>query len=222
MAATDARPAPSGDLDHAERCLIYRWLAGVFAREPTAEALAQYRTDEGRVLLASLARHAALAPLAGAIERRVEGDEALDGIALDLAGAYAQLFHGVAGRRSVPPYESAYTSDRGLLFQEPTQAAEAVLAELDVGVDSGFREPADHIAVLLAIMAEMSARAVAEQAEEPAWTDRQRAFLGTRLAPWTAAFRDDCATADRTGFYAAAAESVAGFVQSDLTALAAT
>lgn len=200
-----------------ERGCIYQWFAGLFARELSAEALRSYRDDAGQVLLGRLGSHSLLAPLAGTIGGLIADPKAIEAKAMDLAGAFAWLFLGVGGRRSAPPYESYYTSKRGLLFQEASARTAVVLAELDLHVDTAFPEPPDHIAVQLSVMAALVQRG--SQAADAAQRQRCRAaqttFLENRLLPWVGAFRDDCKAADRSRFYATAAACLADFLVAD-------
>ncbi len=211
-AAEDHAPGePADQLSDAERAFIYRWFAALFAREPSVEMLSVYRSDEGRTLLDELGRREALAPIVEQIRDQIAPSEDLAAKAMDLAGAFSRLFLGVAGRRSAPPYESAYVSDTGRLFQEPTARAAELLQDLDLRVPEGFPEPPDHLAVLLSIMAELADRSEA-QGES---ISRQQSFLDERLMTWVGDFRDDCVKADRSGFYAAAAESLVAFLSED-------
>ncbi len=206
--------APSGPedlLSDAERAFIYRWFAALFAREPSVEMLSAYRSDEGRALLNELGRWDTLAPVVVQIRRQTAPSEDLATRAMDLAGAFSRLFLGVAGRRSAPPYESAYVSDTGRLFQEPSARAAEFLQDLDLKVPDGFPEPPDHLAVQLSIMAELADRS--EATDES--ISRQQWFLDQSLMSWVGDFRDDCVKADRSGFYAAAAESLAAFLHED-------
>ena len=213
-----ARGGPAeAQLSDDERAFVYRWLAGVFARELPVYALAAYRTEEGAALLHQLESLPGLAVLARELSTRTAGEGPLDPVASELAGAFARLFLSAGGRRSAPPYESAYTSERGLLFQEAVDRMGESLADLTLSLPRDFPEPSDHIAVQLSVMAELAARceglAVGEERE--ALVLKQRSFLEARLMPWVPRFRDDCVAFDRSGFYAAAACSLVEFVTSD-------
>ena len=138
-------------------------------------------------------------------------DTALDTRALDLAAAFTRLFSGVAGQRTVPPYESFYAHDSGRLFQEPAEKSAETLAALGTRVSESFSEPADHVAVQLAIMAELVRRGGPRLKN----LADQRRFLDRRLLSWVSDFRDACAEFDRSGFYAAAADSLVAFLRGD-------
>ena len=217
----DLGSAVSEQLSDDERAFVYRWLAGVFARELSVEALAAYRTEEGVALLQHLEGQPALAGLARQLAMRTAGEGALGPVAGELAGAFARLFLSAGGRRSAPPYESAYTSERGLLFQDATDHMAKRLTELALTLPRDFPEPPDHIAVQLSVMAELASRGAergADQAQEEL-IRMQQSFAETRLIPWAPRFRDDCVAYDRSGFYTAAADSLVAFVMHDVACL---
>lgn len=202
------------ELSAGERAMVYRWLAGLFAREQTVENLRRYRSAEGRALLDALGEIAPLAPAAATVGQRVSeiSEDDLPKCALDLAGAYARLFLGVGGRRSAPPYQSFYTSPEGRVMQAPAAAMQGELRQRNRRLADAFPELPDHLAVQLSVLAELVETAPAAE---------QAAFLDARLLGWIGAFAERCAIADRTGFYAAVARALADFASADRAALPA-
>lgn len=178
-----------------DRELAYRFLARAFRTAP----------DD-----------AFIAALRAAADERPEDDPLADFFAefadlddeqarIDLAADYNRLFLGM-GPQPVPPYESVYTSEEGLLMQdardEVVRAYQA--AGLEVGKDFGL--PEDHLALELEFMASLAQRAAAafEAGEaEQAWqlVADSRAFLTDHLAVWVPAFSADVAARARTTFY---------------------
>lgn len=71
-----------------------------------------------------------------------------------LSQQYISLFDGASGPLSVPPYESYYRDENGRLFQTPYVEMLDVLTKLDVSVKTSCKEPADHVALELAALAE--------------------------------------------------------------------
>jgi TorA-specific chaperone len=209
MAEDGMRPGPAA-ADAAERAAVYRWLSGLFAAPPDAEALAVYASAEGADLLDALAADPALAPAVENLRAR-SGAGDRRAAALALAAGYEWLFSGQAGPRTASPYASVHTSARGLTHQAATAAAARDLDALGLHV-AGLAEPPDHIAVLLAAMAELAGRGAA-----PA---DQVAFLDRHLMTWIGAFRDACRASDRDGFYSVAAAALADFIHADRQALA--
>jgi TorA maturation chaperone TorD len=148
----------------AERAAAYHWLSGLFAAAPDMQALAVYSSTDGIALLDALAVDPALAPAAEALRARARLTDRR-GTALALAAAFEWLFSGQAGPRTASPYASVHTSERGLTHQDAMAVAARDLDRLGLHV-AGLSEPPDHIAVLLAAMAELVRRQApaAEQA----------------------------------------------------------
>lgn len=201
----DMRPARA-----QERAAAYRWLAGVFAREISAEAVVLYRSAEGAALLDALEDLPALAPLVQAIRARVATDATPERAARDLAGAYARLFHGAGGRRSAPPCASFYLSETVRMMQAEAGSTRDALDALDLRLSNEMREPPDHVSVQLAVMAHLA---------ESADGSLQAGWLESRLLPWLDAFAVRCAQAPRPDIYSAAARAVADFCAADLRQL---
>ncbi len=191
-------------LPDADRAMVYRLLSDLFARELRADgivALAGAAEGEAAAL-------ASLPQLQPVFVRIREMAEQPDRAALDLASAFAFLFLGLGGRNGAPPYESVHRDAGGLVAGEPTAKMERELAELDIHIQKAFPEPADHVAIELAVAATL--------AETGAPKERQAAFLTERLAGWLPDFAAACAHGDRTGFYAAVSKAAADFVFTDL------
>ena len=125
--------------------------------------------------------------------------------ASDLNAAFCCLFLGAGGPDgNAPPYESAY-SGSGRLFQEPAAEMAKLLAAHGLGLAEGCCEPADHLAIELALLASLLAR------PEPA------AALVDRLLGWVPSFAARCAACDATGFYAALAALLHAFLLDQAT-----
>ncbi|HYG90081.1 MAG TPA: molecular chaperone TorD family protein [Azospirillum sp.] len=189
----------------AMRAEVYRWLAGVFAREPTAAMLAGYRSPEGRGVLLRLAEMEPLGEGAAGLLAMVNDETDLEAMAFDLAGTYARLFLGAGGPSAVSPYESVHTSPERRLFQQATTDMERLLAEYGLSV-AGAPEPADHIAVELEFLAELILAGE---------TALERRLLDEHLLRWAPAFCDACIERDATGYYAAAARMLRGMLEID-------
>lgn len=220
LGSGEATPSALSD---EERAWIYQWLSGLFARELTTEALAAYRGPEGSALLQRLSAEPSLASIAERLQGLAADPQSDDAALLLFAGSFARLFLGVGGRRSAPPYESAYTSARGLLYQEATAESDGALKDLGLHVRQGFSEPSDHIAVQLEIMVALVRRAdeSEDRGEAAIGAKRQLDFIQARLLPWIESFRDDCIAADLSGFYAGAASGLVAFIAADTQRLRA-
>ena len=187
------------------RAEVYRWLAGVFAREPTAETLAGYRSPDARGLLLHLAQAEPLREGVADFLTMINDETDLEAMAFELAGTYARLFLGAGGPSAVSPYESVHTSPEGRLFQQATTDMERLLAEHGLSV-TGTPEPADHIAVELEYLAELILTGEAAL---------ERRLLDEHLLRWAPGFCDACIDRDAKGYYAAAARVLRGMLAMD-------
>ncbi len=194
-------------ITQSDRAIAYQLLSDILAKE---------LTKDGLLRLASLGNAgdpAGLPEFDPLLERAAQLAAAPEPAARDLAGAFAFLFLGVGGKNGAPPYESVYVDERGRTGRAPTVAMERELSALDMHVLKSFPEPADHVAIELAVAARL--------AETDASNERQVTFLKERLAGWLPDFAAACARGDRTGFYASAASAAADFVSTDLDRLEA-
>jgi TorA-specific chaperone len=180
-----------------------RLLAGLFAAPLGEAAVESYRAGEGSACLRELRQVPALRPGIERMRRVLRLLPAGPAGSAELARAYTLLFSGVGGPETVPPYESAFTEGSGRLFGAAEGRMRALLAKLDLHVAAAGNEPADHVAIELAVLVELLARAP---------QDEQRAFLD-RLNAWIPAFCEACGTLDRSGFYAGAAMVLAAFLR---------
>lgn len=160
--------------------------------------------------------NAAKEALAGADEA------ALELLAVD----FDRVFFGMGPltARHAFPYESVYTSDRGIMMQDAYAQVLHVYREQHLAKDKSFTEPEDHIAVELAFMATLSDRTVTflrEDLEEAAEeTIRQQiAFAQNHLLNWIDRFCSDLASAAPGTFYESIARFTKLFVQEDVTLL---
>ena len=197
--------------------LAYRWLGGLFARELTADTLRAYQLEEGEAFLALLeqgtdpAFGALVTDLRRYLQPELEADETFSGHAMKLSGDFSRLFLGAGGRRSAPPYQSAYSGETTRLYGEPVAQMGAVLRSLTMALPEDFPEPTDHISVQFDVMAALlERRPVAEQLD----------FISNHLDCWLPAFADRCTSFDTYGFYALAARAATALVQADKTRLA--
>lgn len=184
---------------------IYRWLSTLFAREMSPEILNDYRQGSGRAFLRNLSENAVIQPEITRLQTIIQQEKNTSDLALALAGDFGFLFLGAGGPQSVPPYESVYTSEKGTLFQESEQLTRKILEKYGLGVSDNIREPADHIAVQLELLAhldEISAQKSSTDDAEALETE-MNAFLENHLLNWVPEFSTHCTRRDPGGFYAA-------------------
>jgi TorA-specific chaperone len=203
----------------ADRCdaaldpsVVYDWLSALFSREIPAESLRSCAGGEAAAQLDILAQAPGLAALTERL-RALSADA--DAAARDLAGDFAFLFLGVAGSHGAPPYESSWRDPDRLTCRAEEAWMRVLLRDLDMRVAADFPEPADHVAVQLAAMAELSRRA-----DRSRRAHEQAATLAARMAEWLPTFSLACRRGDRSGFYTQLAEAAVAFVDADANARA--
>lgn len=202
-----------------QRAGLYGWFARLYAEEVSEPLYRSHFVDGG------------FAPFAGLAELGLEAeakrlDAALAALRaeqlprLELAADFAQLFL-LDGKTSALPYASAYagTDSASPLFGAAEARMRDFLAASGLSVQADFREPADHLAVPLALMAELAG--AASSAEDiPTAAATQADFLRTALLDWLPRFVERCQQArPRFDVYPALAALLLGFVRADVAFL---
>ncbi len=113
----------------------------------------------------------------------------------DAAREYHDLFIGLV-RGELVPFASFYLT--GFLHERPLAALRQTLGALGIGRAEGVKEPEDHIAALLEVMAGLIAGVYG--APQPLAV--QRSFFETHLAPWAPRFFADLEQAKSAALYA--------------------
>ena len=183
------------------RADCYRVLARVFVAPPDA------------ALLESLQQSAsgsedALGQLWNTLCQKVgAGDTA--NISIQLSEQYAELFTGI-GEVRVLPYGSWYQT--GSLMDFPLARLRTDLAKLGFTREADVKEPEDHIAALMEVMALLVADDNPEQSE----------FFTRHIAPWYLKFCARLAGEDvvASEFYRAAANFACGFLDGEAELMA--
>ena len=223
-------------LANRQRAQIYGWFATLYAAEVSDVAL------EGYFGAGYLPLYAGLADLG--LEREVERLQASIEVLrttplprLELAADFAQLFL-LDAKTGALPYASVYEGSSGekdeggdagkdggnTLYGAAEQRMRAFLAESGFAIQAEFREPADHLAVYLALMAklaEQDAEQGVDSIDFAAAAFEQSNFLHAGLLGWLGAFVQRCQQArPRFDFYPALAALLDGFVREDVLFLA--
>lgn len=123
----------------------------------------------------------------------------------DLRADFTRLFAG-SGTMPAPPWESVYFSEERLLFQEETTDVRQWFARLGLHVNSGSKEPDDHIAFELSFVAHCAEQALqaAEEGDTGAFARllaAQREFLEQHLLRWGPKWAELIDEHARTDFY---------------------
>ena len=199
-----------------QRAGLYGWFSRLYAEEVSEPLYRSHFADGG------------FAPFAGLAELGLEAevkrlDAALAALRaeqlprLELAADFAQLFL-LDGKTSALPYASAYagTDSASPLFGAAEARMRDFLAASGLSIQADFREPADHLAVPLALMAELAG--AASSAEDiPTAAATQADFLRTAVLDWLPRFVERCQQArPRFDVYPALAALLLGFVRADV------
>jgi TorA-specific chaperone len=192
----------------ADTLELCEFLSRLFAAQPDADFVWSCRYGAGSRLLAGLANEEALRSAIQLMTSAIAGQDDEQSVSERIGQAYTLLFSGVAGPDTVSPYASVHLCGR--LFGDATGRMDQILATLGLTVVTAYREPADHLAIQLAVLAELMRR------ED--WA-KARQFRDQHLANWVPVFRDQCRARDPSGFYAGGAVVLASGICSDHTSL---
>ena len=198
-----------------QRAGLYGWFSRLYAEEVSDEMFRSHFADGGFAPFAGLAELG----LGAEVQRLDAAIAALRAEALprlELAADFAQLFL-LDGKTSALPYASAYEGKDGAtpLYGAAEARMRDFLAARALAIQADFREPADHLAVPLALMAELAG--AASSAEDiPTAAATQADFLRTALLDWLPRFVERCQQArPRFDVYPALAALLLGFVRAD-------
>jgi TorA maturation chaperone TorD len=127
---------------------------------------------------------------------------------LSLAVEYTKVFMGWGPKQTKAafPYESVYTSKRGLLMQEARDEVVSLYAEEGLDKDYSYKEAEDHIAFELAYIQHLcskSAIALANDKDDEinSYISKQRKFTDQHLLNWIPDFCDDITKNADSDFY---------------------
>lgn len=113
----------------------------------------------------------------------------------DVRQEYHDLFIGV-GRGELVPYASYYLT--GFLNEKPLAKLRNDMTKLGIERDPNVRDPEDHVAALM----EMMAGLIMGEYGEPASLTEQKQFFDTHIGPWADRFFADLEGAKQSVLYA--------------------
>ena len=198
-----------------QRAGLYGWFARLYAQEVSEEMFRSHFADGGFAPFAGLAELG----LGAEVQRLDAAIAALRAEALprlELAADFAQFFL-LDGKTSALPYASAYAGKDATspLFGAAEARMRDFLAARELAIQADFREPADHLAVPLALMAELAGKDAAAE-DIPAAAAAQAGFIHAGLVDWLPRFVERCQQArPRFDVYPALAALLLGFVRAD-------
>ncbi|MGO1248073.1 MAG: molecular chaperone TorD [Oceanisphaera sp.] len=165
---------------YQHQALLCQWFATLLAAELNEATVQAYIKGDAAPLLDALASLDELSESVKAVQNAINGLTAFAHPQLELAADFASLFLSDA-RHSPAPYASLYLDDGR--FNGPSfQRMQARLTAAGYDIDDAFKEPADHVAVILDYLAESYRRLALEPT--PAAEENLALFVKEELASW--------------------------------------
>ncbi len=187
----------------ATRQLTLRWLSALFARELTADDVESYRSGDGKTLLDTLQSELDEGTALEAIRKRLNASQSASDTALDLAGDFAWLFHGVGGPRSAPPHEHDWSEASNGTQMECIDQCLSLMGKCGLGPSPKSGETVDHISIQLEFLGYLEEQAISNP--NGPWNEYRDTLIREHLDTWLPLFLNACKNNDRHGFYAAVA-----------------
>ena len=201
------------------RAFAYRLLANAFLAEPVREQV--------QALAATSAVRSF--PFADESELIQQGMTEVEAYLADPANGTAEAFEALLwdytrmfigpGRLAAPPWESAYSNEERLLFQEQTLQVRQVFRSYGLVLASAPSNPEDHIGLELDFMYHTCRLAAEQPARIVQILSDQQDFLNEHLLTWAPDFAADVVKSANTGFYRGMARMLNGFLRIDRTIL---
>ena len=163
-----------------QQALLCQWFATLLSKELNEAEVQAYQAGDANPLLDELALQPALSEPAKRLRQAIGTLALLEHPRLELAADFAGLFLSDA-RHGPAPYASLY-QDKGNFNGPAAQRMQQRLAAAGYAVDGDFKEPPDHLAVMLDYLAEGYRRlALAPSPEAEA---DLKLFVHQELAGW--------------------------------------
>lgn len=163
-----------------QRALVYGWFSTLYAAELPKQMLASYLADDVPLFRAFTAL--GLGAEVRRLQRSLDSLRDMEDAHLELAADFAQMFL-LDAKAGALPYASAYDADNTHLYGPAEARMQSFLAGASLAVRDEFKEPADHLAIYLAVMARLI-----EEHENAVNIDAaardQSAFLRDALLTW--------------------------------------
>ncbi|MGL4673458.1 MAG: molecular chaperone TorD [Wohlfahrtiimonas sp.] len=202
-----------------QRAAIYQWFSAWFALEQTQAQLDCYHTEELNSLYKLFDEIGLISECARFQASMAELLKDQDAT-LELSADFAQHFL-LDDKVSALPYASFYLED-GKLYGDVETKMREFLSENKLAVSTEFKEPADHLAVYLELMAHWIQND-RNFAEHPRINAEQALFLTNGLLSWLPDFVDASQKQKlKYDVYSALSELLLAFVHVDILVLKET
>lgn len=202
-------------LASAQRAGLYGWFSRLYAEEVSEDMYRRHFAEGGFASFAGLTE-LGLATEVQRLDAAIATVRTEQLPRLELAADFAQLFL-LDDKTSALPYASAYEGKDAAspLYGAAEARMRDFLAARALALQADFREPADHLAVPLALMADLAETNAAIDDFASA-AIAQADFLRTALLNWLPRFVERCQQArPQSDLYPALAVLLLGFVRAD-------
>lgn len=136
----------------SQHAIIYQWFASLLAAELTLPQIQAYIAGDAKLLLQQLAQETQLIQQIQVFNQAITTLSLLTDPKLELAADFASLFLSDA-RHGAAPYASIY-QDKNTFNGPAAQRMHQRLIKSGFAVTAEFKEPADHLALMLDYLAE--------------------------------------------------------------------
>ncbi len=203
-----------------QRAEFYWWMSSLFSTELTEQDLVNYQSDDMAQYLALLGMTPELAPAVKKFNQSLEKQSKREDGQLELAADFCGLFL-TTPKSGALPYASIYIGESGLLNDKPAQDMAKWMERYQIAQRKEFKEPFDHLAVILDFMGNLVILANKEtnEIEQEKMMQEQLLFLTTFLIPWIEPFEQALGKHDIFGFYHSASSLLVQFLLLDLAFL---
>ncbi len=203
-----------------QRAEFYWWMSSLFSTELTEQDLLNYQSDDMTQYLALLAMTTELTPAVNEFKQALKKQAQREDGQLELAADFCGLFL-TTPKSGALPYASLYIGGSGLLNDKPAQDMAKWMKRYQIAQRKEFKEPFDHLAVILDFMGNLVilANKETDEIEQEKMMQEQLLFLTTFLMPWIERFEQALSKHDTFGFYRSASTLLVQFLLLDFAFL---
>lgn len=176
--------------DRADLAFVADWLAAQFLTPPETARIAAAQSMAGQLALRRIGARLGEPEAAQALCDLLATGTAVE-LATQLQRRHTTLFEGIFRHRAIQPYASLWDGT-GRLCGPAVGRMQAILRDLDMHLDRDCHEPADHLAIELAVLAEALRQG----------RDDCLAAALAELRGWSGGFAAALIAADAQGYYA--------------------
>ena len=204
-----------------QRAAFYGWFAGAFSTELSKQAFEFYSDGSIDSLLEALSQ-LGFEDEVISLKEFTSSLEGTEDERINLMADFASCFL-LDSRHSALPYASYYLEESKLLYGDATARMAEFLQGNQLQLHEDFREPADHLVVYLAVMADWCTEVatITEPVEIQRQIAEQHEFLTDALLPWLEdwAKRLDNVPNLSFSFYPAMGQLLLSYIQIDAEAM---